>query len=97
MDISSSISHAEPVDTASLPYPMENPLNNHLNDAHQRFHKKMDQLADMNVCSICKESYPGIATKKFHGVSSTKRPSIFIGKQYGLGKPASYTCSSYTG
>ena len=27
----------------------------------------MDQLADMNVCSICNECYHGIATKKFHG------------------------------
>ena len=66
MDMSSSISLAEPVDTASLPSPVPNPLNNHLNDAHQRFRKKMDQLADMHVCSICKECYPGIVTKKFH-------------------------------
>ena len=44
VDMSSSISLAEPVDIASLP------LNNHLNDAHQCFCKKMDQLADMNVC-----------------------------------------------
>ena len=63
MDISSSISHAEPVDIASLPYIMANPLNNQLNDAHQRFRKKMDQLGDMNVCSIYKECYPGIVTK----------------------------------
>ena len=27
----------------------------------------MDQLADMHVCSICKECYPGIVTKKLHG------------------------------
>ena len=27
----------------------------------------MDQLADMNVYSTCKECYPGIVTKKFHG------------------------------
>ena len=26
----------------------------------------MDQLADMHVCSISKECYPGIVTKKFH-------------------------------
>ena len=68
VDMSSSISLTEPLDIASLPSVVPNPLKNHLNDAHQCFHKKMDQLADMNVCSICKESYPGIATKKFHGV-----------------------------
>ena len=73
VDISSSISLAEPVDTASLPSPMENPLNNHLNDTHQCFHKKMDQLADMNVCSICKKCYPGIVTKKFHGAYACTR------------------------
>ena len=60
VDISSSISLAEPINTASLPSPVENPLNNHLNDAHQHFRKKMDQQADMNVCSICKECYLGI-------------------------------------
>ena len=27
----------------------------------------MDQLADMNACSICNECYPGIVMKKFHG------------------------------
>ena len=47
--------------------PVENPLNNQLNGVHQRFRKKMDQLADMHVCSICKECYPGIVTKNFHG------------------------------
>ena len=67
IDMSSSISLAEPIDTTSLPSPVPNPLNNHLNDAHQRFRKKMDQLANMHVCSICKECYPGIVTKKFHG------------------------------
>ena len=46
---------------------MLNPSNTLLDDVHQRFCKKMDQLADMNVCSICNECYPGIATKKFHG------------------------------
>ena len=40
VDMSSSISLAEPVDTTSLPYPVPNPLNNHLNDGHQRFRKK---------------------------------------------------------
>ena len=67
LDISSSIYLVELIDTASLPSLVETPLNNQLNDAHQHFHKKMDQLADMNVCSICKECYLGIATKKFHG------------------------------
>ena len=40
VDISSSIYLAEPVDTASLPFPVENPLNNQLNDANQWFRKK---------------------------------------------------------
>ena len=66
VDMSSSNSLAELVDSASLPSPVPNPLNNHLNDAHQRFRKKMDQLADMHVCSICKECYPGNVTKMFH-------------------------------
>ena len=60
VDMSSSNSLVELLDSASLPYPIKNPLNNHLNYAHQRFRKKMDQLADMHVCSICKECYPGI-------------------------------------
>ena len=67
VDMSSSICLVEPLNTASLPSPVPNPLNNHFNDAHQRFRKKMDQLADMHVCSICKECYPGIVTKKTHG------------------------------
>ena len=66
VDMPSSNSLVEPVDSASLPSPVPNPLNNQLNDAHQRFHKNMDQLADMHVCSICKECYLGIVTKKFH-------------------------------
>ena len=33
----------------------------------------MDQLVDMNVCSICKECYPGIVTKKFHGAYACSR------------------------
>ena len=67
VDMSSSNSLVEPIDLASLPSHVPNPLNNQLNDAHQRFRKKMDQLADMHVCSICKECYPGIVTKNFHG------------------------------
>ena len=67
MDMSSSISLAEPFDRASLPSPILNLLNTRLDDAHQRFRKKMDQLADMHVCSICKEFNPVIATKKFDG------------------------------
>ena len=54
VDMSSSNSLTEPINLASLPSPVPNLLNNHLNDAHQRFHKKMDQLADMHVCLICK-------------------------------------------
>ena len=38
MDIYSLIYLAEPVEIASLPSPMKNPLNNQLNDAHQYFH-----------------------------------------------------------
>ena len=48
--MSSSNSLAEPLHSASLPSPVPNPLNNHLIDAHQWFHKKMDQLANMHVC-----------------------------------------------
>ena len=71
--MSSSNSLVEPINLASLPSPVPNPLNNHLNDAHQRFRKKMDQLADMHVCSICKEFYPGIVTKKFHEAYTCSR------------------------
>ena len=35
VDMSSSNSLVEPVDSASLPSPVPNPLNNHLKDAHQ--------------------------------------------------------------
>ena len=73
VDIYSSISLAEPVDTASLPSPILIPLKNHLNDAHQRFRKKMDQLDDMHVFSICKECYPGIVTKNFHDAYTCSR------------------------
>ena len=40
VNMSSSNSLVEPVDSASLPSPVPNPLNNQLNDAHQRFSKK---------------------------------------------------------
>ena len=66
MDMSSSFSLGQPFDTPSLPSPMLNPPNTRLDDAHQRFCKKMDQLANMNVCLICNECYPSIVTKKFH-------------------------------
>ena len=33
----------------------------------------MDQLANMHVCSICKECYPGIVKKKFHDAYSCSR------------------------
>ena len=33
----------------------------------------MDQLTDMHVCSICKECYPGIVTKKFHEAYTCSR------------------------
>ena len=35
VDMSSSNSLVEPVNSASLPSPVPNPLNNQLNDAHQ--------------------------------------------------------------
>ena len=44
VNMSSSNPLVEPVNSTSLPSPVPNPLNNQLNDAHQRFHKKMDQL-----------------------------------------------------
>ena len=66
MDTSSLISLPEPSNIPSLPSPMLNPSNSYLNNAHQRFHKKMDQLANMHVFSICKECYPSIVTKNFH-------------------------------
>ena len=65
VDMSSSISLAQPSDRPSLPSPMLNPSNTHLDDAHQQFRKKINQLADIHVCSICKESYPGIVMKNF--------------------------------
>ena len=73
VNMSSSNSLVEPVDSASLPSPVPNPLNNQLNDAHQRFHKKMDQLADMHVYSIFKECYPDIVTKNFHEAYTCSR------------------------
>ena len=33
----------------------------------------MDQLVDIHICSICKECYPGIAMKKFHGAYTCSR------------------------
>ena len=33
----------------------------------------MEQLADMHVCLICRECYPGIAMKKFHGAYTCSR------------------------
>ena len=33
----------------------------------------MDQLADMHVYSICKECYPGIVRKNFHGAYTCSR------------------------
>ena len=71
--MSSSNSLAKPLHSASLPSHVPNPLNNHLNDAHQRFRKKMDQLVDMHVCSIYKECYPGNITKNFHEAYTCSR------------------------
>ena len=73
VDMSSSFSLGKPFDTPSLPSPMLNPSNTHLDDAHQQFCKKMVQLADMNVYSICNECYPGIPMKKFHGAYGFSR------------------------
>ena len=47
VNMSSSNSLVEPVDSASLTSPIPNPSNNQLNDAHQQFRKKMYQLVDM--------------------------------------------------
>ena len=73
VDMSSSFSLIQHFDTPSLPSPILNPLNTCLDDAHQLFCKTMDQLVDMNVCPICNECYPGIATKKFHGAYMCSR------------------------
>ena len=61
MDMSYPVSLVEPFNRPSL-----RPSSTRLDDAHQRFRKTMDQLRDMHVCSICKECYPGIVTKKIH-------------------------------
>ena len=45
---------------------IQNQLSTRLDDAHQRFHKRMDQLHYMHFCSICKACYPGIVMIKFH-------------------------------
>ena len=66
MDMSSSFSLVQPSDRPFLPPLMLNPSNTHLDDAHQQFLKKMDQLHDMHVCSICKEYYSGIVTRKIN-------------------------------
>ena len=71
--MSSLISLPEPFDRASLPSPMLNRSNTCLDDAHQRFCKNMDQLADVNVYSIWNECYPIIETKKFHGAYRRSR------------------------
>ena len=44
VDMSSSFSLAQPSDKPSLPYPMLNPSNTHLDDAHQQFRKKWTNL-----------------------------------------------------
>ena len=64
VDMSCPVSLPEPFNRPLLRPSMVNPSSTLLDDAHQRFHKKMDQLHDMHVCSICKEFYPGIVTKK---------------------------------
>ena len=69
MYMSFSFSLGQPSNTPSLPSPMLNPSNTPLDDAHQQFREKMDQLGDMNVCSICNECYLVIAMKKFHGTN----------------------------
>ena len=66
VDMSCPVSLPEPSNIPSLRPSMQNQSSTHLNDAHQRFCKKIDQLHDMHVCSICKECYLGIVTKKFH-------------------------------
>ena len=73
MDMTCQVSLLEPSNRPSLPSPMLNPSNTHLDDAHQQFHKKMDQLCDMHVCSICKECYPGIVKEKIHDAYTCSR------------------------
>ena len=65
VDMSSSFSLVQPLDTPSLPSPMLNLSNTPLYDALQRFRKKMDQLANIHVCSIYNECYTGITMRKF--------------------------------
>ena len=55
VDMSCLVSLLEPFNRPSLRPSMLNPSSTRLDDAHQQFHKKMDQLHDMHVCSICKE------------------------------------------
>ena len=103
VEMSSLVSLLEPSNRPSVPPAMLNPSNTYLDDAHQQFHEKMDQLADLHVCIVCKECYPGIVTKKFHEAhlftlySRMKMASLFIGKQYGPEQPTNCHCSTYTG
>ena len=64
VDMSCPVSLPEPSNRPSIQPSMLNPSSTHLDDAHQRFRKKMDQLCDMHVYSICKEFYLGIVMKK---------------------------------
>ena len=73
MHIPSIFYLGQPSITPSLPSPMQNPSSTPLNDAHQRFCTKLDQLSQINVCSICSESYPGISTKTFYGAYACSR------------------------
>lgn len=58
----------------ALPTIQTNPSHIHqiqynppLNEEHRRFRERIDGLSTMHVCTICKESYPGMKTKLFHG------------------------------
>ena len=73
VDMSCPVSLPEPLNRPSLQPSMLNPSTICLNDAHQRFRKKMDQLRDMHVCSICKECYPSIVRRKIHDAYTCSR------------------------
>ena len=73
VEIYSLLSLPKPSNKPLVPPAMLNPPNTCLDDAHHRFHKKMDQLIDLHVCIICKQCYPGIVTKKFHDAYTCSR------------------------
>ena len=59
----------EPTDVSSLLHHATTPLT----DAQRRFHKILDCLHPIHICSTCQESYPGIKMKLFHGSYTCSR------------------------